>query len=254
MGDEKKDWTQIRRYLSERASKSGPKDAVSAVRNASEEYHRELMWSGLGVAGVSYLVWGVGVQETGNAVEPMVDDNLLNPYLEYVDLTTDEAWNRYVEESLETWKEVGNTNANEVDNAEEAWKAPMDKIGHFLVGRSLVSATYETLDQVRERVGETTDAEFNYSLENYAPFGGLAVGGFMTGKELGIEGLTVVQVLNTGDALGDWIMDVAGAAEATRVDEKQRYEEGDAETHGEYLPRLKSRLQDQLSDSSNPTE
>jgi hypothetical protein len=76
----------------------------------------------------------------------------------------------------------------------------------------------------------------------------------MTGKELGIEGLTVVQVLNTGDALGHWIMDVAGAAEATRVDEKQRYEEGEAETHGDYVSRLKSWLQGHLSDSSNPTE
>jgi hypothetical protein len=159
--DEKKDWTRIRRYLSERASESRPREAVSAARNASEKYDRELMWSGLVVAGASHLVWGVGVQETGDIVEHMIDDDLLNPYLEYVDLTTDEAWNQYVEESLETWKEVGDTNADEVDGAEEAWKAPIDKIGHFLVGRSLVSATYETLDRARERVGETTDAEFD---------------------------------------------------------------------------------------------
>lgn len=66
----------------------------------------------------------------------------------------------------------------------------------------------------------------------------------MTGKELGIEGLTLFQALTTVDAVGDWIMDITGGIEGFRSDEKNRYNEGDIDSHGEYLQRFRGFLHD----------
>lgn len=219
-----------------------PKSLIEDAGSISEEYHNEIMLAGLGTAAISYLVWGVGIEDTGRAVEPIINDEAVDGYIEPYGLTTDDIWDDYFEAFLQGWREVGNSNTVDLSKPSETIKAPFDKIGHFLVGRSLVSASYRGADGARKAVKDVTGVEIDYDIKEYTPLGGASVGSFMAGKELGIEGLTVAQALTTGDAVGDWIMDMAGGAEGARADEKKRYEKGEIESYGEYRSRAKEYL------------
>lgn len=80
-------------------------------------------------------------------------------------------WENYFEEFLDTWREVGNSNTVDASKPVETIKAPTDKIGHFLIGRSLVSAACYGADSARKIADDVAGVEIDYDPKQYGALG-----------------------------------------------------------------------------------
>lgn len=125
----------------------GPgKGVVSAARNASEGCRRELTQGSLGGRCLLYSL--DRIQETGNILEAVKGDNVLNTLAKYLELAMDEAWIRYVEGYFVTGK---------APRIVEVLKAIFQRITSSIV-RTLLTVKTDSPEEIGRRCVDWTPA------------------------------------------------------------------------------------------------